>query len=85
MRQIKEKRQVIIATHNATIVTNAKADQVCVMDSDNLHGWVEKRGYPGEKCIKKQIIAHLEGGPESFLHKIRIYEDALGIKILETL
>lgn len=55
------------------------------MDSDNLHGWVEKRGYPGEKCIKKQIIAHLEGGPESFLHKIRIYEDALGIKILETL
>ena len=85
LRQIKEKRQVIIATHNATIVTNAKADQVCVMDSDNLHGWVEKRGYPVEKCIKKQIIAHLEGGPESFLHKIRIYEDALGIKILETL
>lgn len=81
LRSIKEKRQVIIATHNATIVTNAKADQVCLMDSDNQHGWVKTTGYPGETRIKKHIINHLEGGEESFLHKINIYEDALGIHV----
>ncbi len=79
LRSIKEKRQVIIATHNATIVTNAKADQVCIMRSDNQHGWIETTGYPSEKRIKKHIINYLEGGKDSFLHKISIYEDALGI------
>ena len=79
LRSTKEKRQVIIATHNATIVTNAKADQVCIMRSDNQHGWIETTGYPSEKRIKTHIINYLEGGKESFLHKISIYEDALGI------
>lgn len=83
LRSIKEKRQVIIATHNATIVTNAKADQVCIMRSDNQHGWIETTGYPGEKRIKKHIINYLEGGKDSFLHKISIYEDALGIHMDE--
>lgn len=74
LREIKEKRQVIIATHNATIVTNAKADQVCVMQSSDKHGWIETAGYPGEKKIKKHIINYLEGGKDSFVHKMRIYE-----------
>lgn len=81
LRAIKEKRQIIIATHNATIVTNAKADQVCVMLSDNKHGWIETTGYPGEKRIKKHIINYLEGGENSFLHKVSVYEDALEIRI----
>ena len=77
LRTLKEKRQVIIATHNATIVTNAKADQVCVMLSDNVKGWIGSTGYPGEKRIKKQILNYLEGGKESFLHKYNVYKDAL--------
>ena len=77
LREIKEKRQVIIATHNATIVTNAKADQVCVMKSDNKHGWIQTTGYPGEKRIKNHIINYLEGGKESFKHKVSIYDTVL--------
>lgn len=77
LRDVKDKRQVIIATHNATIVTNTKADQVCVMTSNSKHGWIETTGYPGEIKIKKQIINYLEGGQGSFLHKLSIYEDAL--------
>lgn len=74
LREIKEKRQVIIATHNATIATNAKADQICVMLSSDKHGWIETAGYPGEKKIKNHIINYLEGGKDSFVHNMRIYE-----------
>jgi hypothetical protein len=81
LRGVKEKRQVIIATHSATIVTNAKADQVCVMMSDNKHGWVETTGYSGENRIKKHIINYLEGGRESFVHKLSIYKEALEIEV----
>jgi len=77
LREIKEKRQVIIATHNSTLVTNAKADQVCLMCSDNEHGWVETTGYPGEEKIKKYIINYLEGGEESFKHKMAMYKIVL--------
>lgn len=77
LRDIKEKRQVIIATHNATIVTNAKADLVCEMQSDNIHGWIESMGYPSEERIKKKILNHLEGGIDSFVHKTDIYHNVL--------
>lgn len=77
LRYIKSKRQVIIATHNATIVTNAKAEQVVVMDSDNEKGWIEATGYPNEKKIKKHIINYLEGGIDSFKHKSFIYDEVL--------
>ncbi|MDO4487151.1 MAG: chromosome segregation protein SMC [Bacillota bacterium] len=77
LRQNKEKRQIIIATHNATIVTNAMSDLVCVMESDGNHGWIEASGYPSEYKIKKQIVTHLEGGIESFKHKVHIYGDII--------
>lgn len=77
LREIKSKRQVIVATHNATIVTNAKAEQVIVMDSDNEKGWIKTTGYPTETRMKKHIVNYLEGGIDSFRHKCYIYEDVI--------
>ena len=77
LRDIKSKRQIIIATHNSTIVTNAKAEQVIVMESDGINGWVEATGYPNESRMLKRIVNHLEGGVESFNHKRFIYEEVL--------
>lgn len=74
LREIKDIRQVIIATHSATIVTNAKSDQVIVMASDNEHGWADAVGYPTNRVIIKNIISHLEGGVESFKHKSFVYD-----------
>ena len=51
------------------------------MKSANKNGWLEKAGYPGETQIKRHILNYLEGGIESFLHKISIYEEALGVEI----
>lgn len=77
LRNVKTKRQVIIATHNATIVTNAKADQVVVLESNGSHGWIQEAGYPNKNSIKRHIINYLEGGIDSFNHKRLIYEEIL--------
>ena len=77
LREEKDNRHVILATHNATIVTNAMTDQVCVMQSNGEHGWIECTGYPSENKIKKQIINYLEGGIDSFKHKQRIYRSVI--------
>ncbi len=77
LRRVKVKRQVIIATHSSTIVTNAKAEQVIVMESDGRKGWVENTGYPTQKNIIKHIINYLEGGVDSFNHKASIYKDVI--------
>lgn len=40
-RDVKAQRQIILATHNATIVTNYMTDQVVIMESDGAHAWIE--------------------------------------------
>lgn len=76
-RDVKAQRQIILATHNATIVTNSMTDQVVIMESDGVNGWIESQGYVSEKYIKNHIINQLEGGKNSFKHKMSIYETAL--------
>ena len=44
------------------------------MKSNDKHGWIETTGYPGEKKIKSHIVNYLEGGKESFKHKMDVYE-----------
>jgi len=73
LREIKNSRQVIVVTHSSTIVTNADAEQVIVMGSDNEKGWVEKNGYPSDPIIIKHILNYLEGGSDSFKHKMSTY------------
>lgn len=77
LKQIKNSRQIIIVTHSSTIVTNADAEQVIVLESDNRNGWVEKSGYPDNNTITKHIINYLEGGASSFQHKIGMYSKVL--------
>lgn len=77
LRTEKDKRQVIIVTHNSTIVTNSKPEEVISLESDNSHGWVERTGYPTEKRIVGSILNLLEGGKESFIHKEFIYKNIL--------
>ncbi|HGQ9560085.1 TPA: hypothetical protein ACL22O_000426 [Streptococcus pneumoniae] len=76
-RDVKAQRQIILATHNTTIVTNSMTDQVVIMESDGVNGWIELQGYVSEKYIKNHIINQLEGGKDSFKHKMSIYETAL--------
>lgn len=78
LRAIKNKRQVIVVTHSSTIVTNADAEQVIVMGSDNKTGWLDTAGYPNETVIVKHILNHLEGGSLSFRNKFDKYKFYIG-------
>jgi predicted ATP-dependent endonuclease of OLD family len=78
LKQIKNSRQIIIVTHSSTIVTNADAEQVIVLESDSKNGWIVKKGYPDDDTITKHIINYLEGGADSFKHKIGMYSRVLG-------
>ncbi|AJY77851.1 hypothetical protein VN24_19075 [Paenibacillus beijingensis] len=83
LKKIKNNRQVIIATHSSTIVTNADAEQVIVMDSNYKNAWIEAKGYPSDKLIIRHILNYMEGGKESFKHKIEtysLYEEDLILK-----
>lgn len=79
LKQIKNSRQIIIVTHSSTIVTNADAEQVIVLESDNKNGWIVKKGYPDDDIITRHIINYLEGGTDSFNHKIGMYSRVLQI------
>ncbi|AER65304.1 hypothetical protein HMPREF0539_0837 [Lacticaseibacillus rhamnosus LMS2-1] len=78
LRKQKDHRQVLIVTHNSTIVTNSKPEQVISLQSDNTHGWVENTGYPTEAEIVLQIVNLLEGGVASFKHKEFVYSPIIG-------
>lgn len=77
LRKERDKRQVIITTHNSTIVTNSISDVVFVMKSDGTHGWVDCAGYVGDKKIKRILVDYLEGGVRSFIHKNHMYQPVL--------
>lgn len=79
LRKIKNKRQVIISTHSATIVTNADAEQVIILESDNKKGWLLKKGYPDDRVVLNHIVSILEGGQESFIHKKDTYKTVLDL------
>lgn len=77
LKNVKNSRQVIISTHSSTIVTNADAEQVIVLDSNNTNGWLVKKGYPGDRVIIKHILTILEGGEQSFSQKAKTYSNVL--------
>lgn len=79
LKKVKNSRQVIISTHSSTIVTNADAEQVIILESNNTNGWLVKKGYPGDRIIIRHILTILEGGEPSFNHKVKTYSNVLSI------
>ncbi|MCA5014035.1 MULTISPECIES: Spaf_1101 family AAA-like ATPase [unclassified Enterococcus] len=77
LRNLKQSRQIILATHNSTIVMNSGCEQVLVMNSDNKHGWCEASGYFSNPQIINHVINILEGGKKAFSDKIFVYKEKL--------
>jgi energy-coupling factor transporter ATP-binding protein EcfA2 len=71
IRASKEKRQVIIATHNANIVVNGDAELVCVMANAGGQCWVKDSGCLQERTIRDSICKVMEGGEKAFVERYR--------------
>lgn len=77
LQELKNTRQVIVVTHNSTIVTNADAEQVIVLDAENNKGFLKRSGYLSDTNIMRLILVHLEGGEDAFLRKGISYKSIL--------
>lgn len=71
IRASKEKRQVIIATHNANIVVNGDAELVCVMANAGGQCWVKESGCLQDRAIRDSICRVMEGGEKAFVERYR--------------
>jgi predicted ATPase len=73
LRHAKERRQVIIVTHNPNVAVLGDAEQIVVMKAMNDRGEIVTRGsidHP-ETCTAACSI--LEGAREAFLRRAKMY------------
>lgn len=67
LREIKERRQLILATHNANIPVSGDSELIICLESDGTKGWISCKGSIDEKEIKEKVQQVLEGGKEAFI------------------
>jgi len=66
IRCLKNKRQFIVATHNANIPVLGDSELMLVMKSNGINGFVTERGVIDKDIIKKHVQNILEGGKDAF-------------------
>lgn len=67
LRREKERRQFLIATHNANIPVSGDAELIIVLAANEKGGWVEKTGSIDDPALREPVENILEGGPDAFL------------------
>jgi uncharacterized FlaG/YvyC family protein len=73
LRSIKEKRQVILVTHNANIAVLGDSELILPMYRENDRGKAMDRGSIDSEATKQCVQNILEGGPAAFLRRKEIY------------
>jgi hypothetical protein len=66
LRQEKEGRQFIIATHNANIPVLGDAELILALEAGEDRGWVEQRDALDNLAVQEAAKKILEGGREAF-------------------
>lgn len=73
LRSIKEKRQVIVVTHNANIAVLGDSELILPMHRENDCGKTLDRGSIDSGPTKECVLKILEGGPDAFLRRKEMY------------
>src|SRR5713101_4528016 len=73
LRRAKERRQVIIVTHNANIAVLGDAEQIIVLRGSNERAIIASRGSIDDPATREAACAILEGSREAFHRRARIY------------
>lgn len=78
LSELKEQRQIIVATHNPNIVVGGDAEQVIVLEATGARRAVVARsGSIDDRVIIKSVINIMEGGKEAFQARERRYQQEL--------
>ena len=73
LRQIKERRQVILVTHNANIAVLGDSEQILPMFRENDCGRTMDTGSIDTDATKRCVLDILEGGPDAFQRRKEMY------------
>lgn len=73
LRRAKERRQVIIVTHNANIAVLGDAEQLIVFKSNSEQSKIVARGSIDDTDARDAACKILEGAREAFTRRARIY------------
>jgi hypothetical protein len=78
LADLKERRQIVLATHNPNIVVGGDAEQVVVLRSVGARSSsIELSGCIDEPDVINAVIGIMEGGKEAFQARERRYEPYL--------
>jgi hypothetical protein len=73
LRHVKERRQVIVVTHNANIAVLGDAELIFPMRRVDDRGLAQDRGAIDRKETRDEVQRILEGGEEAFRRRKEIY------------
>lgn len=73
LRAAKERRQVIIVTHNANIAVLGDAEQIIALKSTSDRSTIVAQGSIDEPKTKKVVCQILEGAEEAFRRRAKVY------------
>jgi hypothetical protein len=73
LRAIKERRQVILVTHNANIAVLGDSELILPMHRENDCGKIKDRGSIDADATKRSVMDILEGGPDAFMKRKEMY------------
>ncbi len=73
LRRAKERRQVIIVTHNANIAVLGDAEQIIVLKAQDDNGRIVSRGSIDHGATRQFACDILEGSAEAFRRRAAIY------------
>lgn len=66
LRNIKQRRQILIVTHNANIVVNGDSENVIALDVKSGQTQIVAQGSLQETIIREEICRVMEGGKKAF-------------------
>jgi hypothetical protein len=73
LRSVKERRQIILVTHNANIAVLGDSELLLPMKRDGDYGRVIERGSIDRDRTKSLAQDILEGGARAFLRRKELY------------
>ncbi len=73
LRRAKERRQVIIVTHNPNITVLGDAELILSLKAFSDHGQILQRGSIDNEDTRRMCCQILEGGEHAFRRRARVY------------